>query len=487
MKHFKLFTLLAAMVCAVSMWADVAINGKLPCAFSVSSTKQVWFSQGNLRATTSNNGSSWTWSFAEHQYDYIGSAEANTAINDNGTVSSNGTVDLFGWSTAATYYGIHNSISSDYSGDFVDWGTNAITNGGNEANAWRTLTKDEWVYLFYTRTSAATLFGLGSVNGVNGTILLPDDWTLPAGASFTASTTQGLADQGSKFYNSSENNFFHNTYTVEQWSVMEAAGAVFLPAAGDRYGTDVRSVGSSGYFWSATLESTNFAYTLYFNPIFLNPQDEYRRPNGLSVRLVSETAPTPAPSEINLTAYQDPINTLDYYSTFFSSSINYELSAGAKAYVATISEDALILTKIAEGGQVIPADNAVILKATGSAITLTPSNEDPVTFTAINNLLGVDVATATPANCYVLSGEGGEVGFYRYIGAQVGAHKAYIQYGGGSAPRRMRFVFNEENAATGIDPVTGNPSPVTQKLIQNGQLIILRDGVRYNAQGQIIK
>ena len=272
------------------VFVDVEIpavpEGALAGKFTINADgDQVNFSQGNLQATY--NGSSWTWAFAANQYDYIGSAAANNAINGNGTVSSNGTVDLFGWSTAATYFGIHNSTdNSTYSGDFVDWGTNAITNGGNEANAWRTLTKDEWVYLFYTRENAATLFGLGSVNGVNGTILLPDNWTLPAGASFTASTTQGLADQGTYFSNSSGNNFSHNTYTAEQWSVMESAGAVFLPAAGYRYGTGVFNVGSGGYYWAATPGGTGLAYDLSFNSSNLRPQGSGSRYYGFSVRLV---------------------------------------------------------------------------------------------------------------------------------------------------------------------------------------------------------
>ena len=261
-------------------------DGALSGEFSVSATNKVHFSQGNLQATY--NGSSWTWVFAANQYDYIGSAAANNAINGNGTVSSNGTVDLFGWSTAATYFGIHNSTdNSTYSGDFVDWGTNAITNGGNAANLWRTLTKDEWVYLFYTRTNAATLFGLGSVNGVNGTILLPDNWELPAGASFIASTTQGLVwTDDSYYYDENNGHFTDNTYTKEQWSVMESAGAVFLPAAGNRYGSDVYNVGSGGGYWAATPYDTDFAYFLFFYSYYLNPQNYNGRSSGFSVRLV---------------------------------------------------------------------------------------------------------------------------------------------------------------------------------------------------------
>ena len=181
-----------------------------------------------------------------------------------------------------------NTVSTDKSdyADFTDWGVNPITNGGNEADAWRTLTGDEWYYLFYTRENAATLFALGSVNGVNGTILLPDNWELPAGASFTASTTQGLADQGGYYLNDNGNNFSHNTYTTTQWETMEAAGAVFLPAADDRDGTAVCGVGANGFYWSASSAGGYYAYYLYFDSYNLAPQDGISRYRGYSVRLV---------------------------------------------------------------------------------------------------------------------------------------------------------------------------------------------------------
>lgn len=241
-------------------------DGALVGKFSVSATAQVQFSQGNLQYVG-------TWQFAENQWDYFGNNQS-----DNHR-------DLFGWGTGDA----PNKTSTDYNdyATFTDWGVNPISNGGNEANGWRTLTRDEWVYLFYGRTNAATLFALGSVNGVNGTILLPDNWTLPAGASFTASTTQGLDDLGSYYSNSNNNNFSHNTYTIEQWAVMEQAGAVFLPAAGRRIGTDVRFVGSEGYYWSATPIDTNYAYSLCFYSRRLSPQDfNYYRLYCFTVRLV---------------------------------------------------------------------------------------------------------------------------------------------------------------------------------------------------------
>ena len=126
------------------------------------------------------------------------------------------------------------------------------------------------------------------MNGVNGSILLPDNWVLPAGASFTASTTQGLEDQGSDYHNNNGNNFSHNTYSAKQWATMESAGAVFLPAAGDRIGTDVLNVGSDGRYWSASPSGTSIAYYLYFGLYDLGPQYGYYRDNGQSVRLVQD-------------------------------------------------------------------------------------------------------------------------------------------------------------------------------------------------------
>ena len=284
----KIFTLCAVVLSTISMMAtEGALGGK----FTVNADgKQVYFSKGNLQATY--NGSAWTWTFAEHQYEYIGNASANTSINGNGTVSANGTMDLFGWSTASTIYGIRNSTNgSDYAGAFVDWGINAISNGGNEANLWRTLTKNEWYYIFYTRANAATLFGLGSVNGVNGTIILPDNWILPEGATFEASIAHGLENKGDYYLNDNRDNFSHNTYTAEQWATMEANGAVFLPAAGHRYGTNVNDVGSEGNYWSATLNGAFGAHILYFSSEYFDPQDYCNRESSNSVRLVQDFDP----------------------------------------------------------------------------------------------------------------------------------------------------------------------------------------------------
>ena len=233
---------------------DGVLNGK----FSVSSTSQVQFSRGNLQYQASTK----TWRFAEHQYDIIGED------NKNISYTYSGWIDLFGWGTGNNPT-LSSTSNSDYS-TFTDWGVNPISNGGNKANQWRTLTNNEWGYLYSGRTNAKNLRSQATVNNVHGYIFLPDSWSLPSGLSFTADAK----------------NWTTNTYSVTDWAKMVQNGAVFLPAAGFRRGTDVYNVGSSGYFWSSTPYDEDYAYYLGFNDSNVYPQGNYNRSYGRSVRLV---------------------------------------------------------------------------------------------------------------------------------------------------------------------------------------------------------
>ena len=257
----KLFFFIATMCCAVTINAT---EGALSGEFSVAANKKVVFAKGNLQATTTNLGAHWAWAFAANQWDMIGNATANNVINGSASVSANGTVDLFGWSTDATYYGIHNSTTnSTYSGDFVDWGS--IIGEG-----WRTLSDNEWDYLFSYRTNANGLRGPATVNGIHGYILLPDSWVAPTGLSFQGNT----------------NVWTTNQYTVSQWADMQTAGAVFLPAAGYR-GVSVENESSNGLYWSSTQYSATKASYVYFGEDEAGVGNDFRC-FGHSVRLVQD-------------------------------------------------------------------------------------------------------------------------------------------------------------------------------------------------------
>ena len=259
-------------------------DGVLPGSFSVSATQQVHFSQGNLQYQASTN----TWRFAEHQYDYVGTQTAdgngyyggNVSGSDNRNISStySGWIDLFGWGTGDNPT-LASTDHADYS-TFVDWGCNAISNGGNTANQWRTLTKAEWDYLLNERPNASSKFAIGNINGVGGLILLPDSWTLPSECSFTSGFTT--------YDGNNDIDWTRNSYTLAQWSQMEAAGAVFLPAAGGRSGTDFDNVGNDGNYWSSTLGDEYDACSMDFNSYYLNATSYYGRYRGFSVRPVQD-------------------------------------------------------------------------------------------------------------------------------------------------------------------------------------------------------
>lgn len=235
--------------------------------FSVSETQKVTFSPGNLQYHPANN----EWRFALSQLDYIGDA------NSNCSSTYNGWLDLFGWSTSATNFGVSTSTDYvDYSGSFVDWGTNKI---GNDApNIWRTLTRAEWFYVVFNRPNASSLKGVAQVNGVNGMVFLPDNWTCPVGVTFKSGFHSSY---GVEYYAA------YQTFTADQWSKLEAAGAVFLLAAGSRYGTSVNFVQYYGGYWSATEYDSDYAYSLYFDSNVANV-DHYDRYGGRFVRLVKD-------------------------------------------------------------------------------------------------------------------------------------------------------------------------------------------------------
>ena len=244
------------------VYIDLTKEYALAGAFSVTANHQVCFSRGNLQYSIASN----KWSFAKNQYDVVGTA------NVDGEALNYYKIDLFGWSTdnSATPWGVSTSTDNpDYTGNFVDWGKNI-----GDGTTWRTLTMNEWDYLCHTRTNADQLYGFATVDTTMGLVLLPDAWTLPSGITFNA---------GSGAY-------ANNIYTLEQWAVMESAGAVFLPAAGMRTGTSVDFVQSNGHYWSSTMtEYTTSAYKYSFtlHNTGGSVDRSYRRASG-SVRLVQD-------------------------------------------------------------------------------------------------------------------------------------------------------------------------------------------------------
>ena len=267
-----------------------AING----LFTINEAgDQVYFSKGNLQYKPYIN----TWRFAENQFDYVGGGNANVHHGD----LYRAWLDMFSWSSNGRPHGsvnyqpwcysaedVINDTTSQYSAygidtcdlcDFdgqADWGYNAISNGGNEEGLWRTLTRDEWMYLLYTRNTASGIrFVKANVQSVNGLLLLPDDWDDKA---------YHLSD-----VNNDDAHYLSNTIPFSYWEKkVEVRGAVFLPAAGIRDVCTVGLVGINGYYWSATHFGTMRAKGIYFSNSDFNPEAPTSKYCARSVRLVRD-------------------------------------------------------------------------------------------------------------------------------------------------------------------------------------------------------
>ena len=216
-----------------------AINGK----FTVDNEgKQVYFSRGNLQYNAKQEGK---WRFAMNQWDTI------ATNNQIGKEDYEGWISLFGWGTGEnpTNTHINNSYYPSY---FYEWGANKISNGGNEYNKWRTLSKEEWTYLFHERDNADNLWGLGYIKLNNnvyiyGVFILPDNWfDIPNHPDITRTHTS----------------YIKVGFTPDWWKAnMEAHGAIFLPAEGFREGTTIGNPNRSWYYWSSSMNDENTAYS----------------------------------------------------------------------------------------------------------------------------------------------------------------------------------------------------------------------------------
>ena len=201
----------------------------------------------------------------------------------------------------------------------------------------------------------------------------------------------------------------------------------------------------------------------------------------------------PCEGHYPITANGDPDNAGIYYSTFYYGSAKYAVPENVEAYAASVNGSDLVLTKIADANEVLPAGTAVILKSTVDSYTMVPSDGTAVTITATNHLHGVDVDTeissvVTSGSCYVLSYKSGYgVGFYLYQSPnQLKAHKAYINLdgsGAAQAPKHLRFVFT---STTGIEDVQGEDVQ-GEKFLRDGVLYIQRGEHLYNAQGMKVQ
>lgn len=166
----------------------------------------------------------------------------------------------------------------------------------------------------------------------------------------------------------------------------------------------------------------------------------------------------------------------------FSSAKAVVLPEGLVAYEATsLSENKLQLHKVAEAGQVIPANKGVILYGNSGKLEESTEAAQPI---SDDNLLrpatAFDAAVEAGDKIYVLHGSE----LWVFDGDQFPANKAFLHLDlGGNAPARIRLVFD---AVEGVENVEFE-AVKAEKFIENGQVLIKRGEKVYNVQGQIVK
>lgn len=268
-------------------------DGPLPGVFSVSATKKVRFSPGNLYVKKDDSGN-WNLNFYDEQYacNSLNSTLTWDTKTKRSISKDDNESDLFSW-------GYGDWSKSLYSPSFYvkgydnpdndceqfskteDWGYAF----GGESSVWRTLNVYEWEYLFGKSTERSGKYKCGvTVCGhPNCVVLLPDVWD---------ETVISLTD----FTNTTE----YSETTAPKWSAMEAAGAVCLPSAGYSTGAQVLGVELYCAYWTSSGtsevalwgepsgEDFDLAHYLWIAKGKVYFYDGSERMQGNSVRLVTD-------------------------------------------------------------------------------------------------------------------------------------------------------------------------------------------------------
>jgi hypothetical protein len=320
----------------------VKTSGNVLTKFSVGVGKKVYFSKANLKYTAADG-----YSFHDTQFDEIypaldGGYPAQSGYHTNVNLSNTSDMDRFCWGFKVNatpggdqYVEGNHDLDSD-----TDWGSQLTTEGRH----WRTLTADEWNYLLNSRGNRSFMmvdclipYG-SSYLRCEGLLLFPDGFNhtqiqdlyttnTPATVGFNTAwynktnfTQTEIDAHGRLLYHpidklrDSNNNYMFPTNQNSNMYKLLAAGCVFLPALGYRYGTQMTKYGcytgsqyaGQGFYWTATnIYSENHEYANYFwfgihgaangtdtpNEEYVGTASSTQRNSGMCVRLVWDADP----------------------------------------------------------------------------------------------------------------------------------------------------------------------------------------------------
>ncbi len=195
---------------------------------------------------------------------------------------------------------------------------------------------------------------------------------------------------------------------------------------------------------------------------------------------ISGTLPVPAPD------YTRTVVTGEWGTICLPKASNSVTGATFYEVSSLVYGEGLWLDQLADGVQ-LEAGKPYIFKATDSEIKVTYTGEaKAVPEAGANGLTGTFtyIAAGGLTDNYIIAENKVWVAG---SGASLSANRAYIdakkvpKTAQAQLPGRRRVQMGE-NAATGVDNIT-NTDNTTIKVIENGQLVIIRNGEKFNAQG----
>lgn len=241
--------------------------------------------------------------------------------------------------------------------------------------------------------------------------------------------------------------------------------------------------GKGASIWNGLAPEANFARALNVtNCLF------YNNSSADNLNVVANTATT----ETN--------NVKHEYNTSISAAINissvgvgtYYLSLPFTMPVGVIGKTFSSITgsRLTEGttykpGDVVPARTALLVEgAEGTYHPIVAEDDSPA---PTNMLSGSDLGATTTGEGKHYKLANGESGLAFYYGATDGAaftnaaHKAWLVVP--EAKARFFFSFSDDDV-TGVERITKQTTPQDGKFMENGRMVILKNGVKYNAVGQ---
>lgn len=210
-------------------------------------------------------------------------------------------------------------------------------------------------------------------------------------------------------------------------------------------------------------------------------------PDNTNILLHANNTSVPVNSVIHNDATSAAINISDVGVGTYYLSLPFKMPEGVTG--KTISGAAagkLTIGETYSAGNVVPAGTALLVE--GSEGSYAPFVAESNLSAPANLLSGSDVAETTSGGdkYYKLANDATNgLGFYWAVDGGTaftnGAHKAYLVLTGAQAQARF-FSLDFDSETTGIS--TATTKAVRQgKFVENGSIVIVRNGIKYNAQG----